>query len=179
MFQIVPKSYRPARAKSQSPAPPAAAARSPLSRIRSDHPPTIPICPARSRPLAPSLCPPVRLSHPRSHVPRPVADPSHSTVRASVTRAAMAAFVSCSGAALTPRRPAVAACAARSSAFAGAAVAAVPARVVVTAPVVAPVLPVMPEIEAMVRVAFLSLPLAGVTVSHLRDCWVLEWCRDG
>ncbi|KAK1870189.1 hypothetical protein I4F81_012651 [Pyropia yezoensis] len=61
----------------------------------------------------------------------------------------MAAFVSSSGAALTPRQPAVAACAARSSAFAGAAVAAVPARVVLTAPVAAPVLPVMPEIEAM------------------------------
>lgn len=91
----------------------------------------------------------------------------------------MAAFVSSSGAALTPRQPAVAACAARSSAFAGAAVAAVPARVVLTAPVAAPVLPVMPEIEAMVRVAFLSMPVAGVAVLHSGVCWVLEWCRDG
>lgn len=69
----------------------------------------------------------------------------------------MAAFVSCAGAALTPRRPGVATCAARSSAFAGAAVAAVPARAVVAAPLAAPVLPVMPEIEAMVRVVFVPL----------------------
>ncbi|GAB0490510.1 hypothetical protein MMPV_001747 [Pyropia vietnamensis] len=61
----------------------------------------------------------------------------------------MAAFVSCAGAALTPRRPAVAACAARSSAFTGATVAALPARAVVAAPLAAPVLPVMPDIEAM------------------------------
>lgn len=78
----------------------------------------------------------------------------------------MAAFVSCAGAALTPRRPAVAACAARSSAFAGAAVSAVPTRVVVASPVAAPVLPVMPEIEAMVRVVFVPLPTAGVAVLH-------------
>lgn len=144
---------------------PAAAARSLLRRPRPPHPHEP--CPrdalglsSSPGPLRPSsivVSPPLRPLSLHLRVPLPLGR-ILSTRRFvhPVTLAAMAAFVSCVGAALTPRRPAVAACAARSSAFTGAAVAALPARAVVAAPVAAPVLPVMPEIEAMVRVCWCS-----------------------